>query len=463
MPTSTTTVRIFVASPADLSMERALVSDVVEELNRTTGNSRGFRLELVKWETHVHPEMGRPQGLINQQIGRYDIFVGIIWKRFGSPTGRAESGTEEEFRLAYDSWVRTQSPKVLFYFCQAAYTVSSEHDLEQLRKVLSFRQELQTKGLFWEYDSHEHFADVLRPHLGLVLEEMFASQFHVATPAMNLPQVEPFSDTTPSYAAVLSYRNHCIPEQQSVDRLASQTVEGATRIQWHPKITAAISYVEQWYNHFDDLVAVNPWYKSLAEATRQRTLLYLHAEIDGTFLKIIRLLNGYESALHMLLMVTSASEQANRRRAISHFASLAALQIMRILQRLEGSLPDADGKPQTFFYDVPRCVGTLLELEPQHSPLGALVFGEESFLRARIGVTESVHEYVLLPSVRATYLHSNEIVGDVEAYHSWVLPQWLVYGFSNLPPPSAWRVWVLWDGEGREKYVPKWDWDQHLR
>ncbi len=462
MQTSTKIVRIFVASPGDVSAERARVSDVVEELNRTTGQAQDFRLELVKWETHAHPDLGRPQGLINQQVGHYDIFIGIMWKRFGSPTGHAESGTEEEFQLAYDSWVRTNRPRVLFYFCKAPYTLSSPDDLEQLRKVLIFRQELQTKGLFWEYDSHECFADVLRPHLSLVLEEMFASDRPPETAEANLANLEPLSDTAPSSAAVLSYRNHCIPDLESVERLALQTAEGATRIQWHTKITTAISYVEQWYNHFDDLLMVNPWFKSVTETTRQSTLLVLHAEVDRTFLKIIRLLKVYESALDIVLTVTKESEKADRRRAINHFASFAALQIIRILQRLEGSLPDGDGKPQTFFYDVPRCVGTLLELEPQQSLLGALVFGEEYFLRARIGMTETVREYVLLPSVQATYLHSNEIVGDVQSYYSWVLPQWLVYGFSNLPPPANWRVWVLMNGEGREKYVPRWDWDEHL-
>ena len=65
--------------------------------------------------------MGRPQGIINKQIGEYDIFIGMMWKRFGTPTGKAGSGTEEEFRLAYEYWETTKSVMILFYFCQAPF------------------------------------------------------------------------------------------------------------------------------------------------------------------------------------------------------------------------------------------------------------------------------------------------------------------------------------------------------
>ena len=37
------------------------------------------------------------QDVINRQLGEYDIFLGIMNTRFGSPTHRADSGTEEEF------------------------------------------------------------------------------------------------------------------------------------------------------------------------------------------------------------------------------------------------------------------------------------------------------------------------------------------------------------------------------
>src|SRR6185503_17165509 len=103
MPTRA--VRVFVASPSDVSAERNALSSIVQEINQTVAAiapEKGIRLELVRWETHASPAAGRPQGVINDQIGEYDIFVGIMWRRFGTPTAEAGSGTEEEFNRAYD-------------------------------------------------------------------------------------------------------------------------------------------------------------------------------------------------------------------------------------------------------------------------------------------------------------------------------------------------------------------------
>jgi hypothetical protein len=162
--------RIFVASPGDVQAERDALKEVVEEINRTHGNE--FMADLVRWETHVHPDLGSPQEVVNRQIGPYDIFIGIMWNRFGTPTGRADSGTEEEFRRAHDSWQESGRPRVLFYFCGRPAALDTDEEIEQRRKVLSFRNGLDKKALIWKYGSPEQFAGLVRPHLIGVLKEL---------------------------------------------------------------------------------------------------------------------------------------------------------------------------------------------------------------------------------------------------------------------------------------------------
>lgn len=169
MAETVTQVRIFVASPRDVKLERDALKGVVDELNTTVAPFIRFSLHLVRWETHCQPSMGRPQGVINSQIGDYDIFVGIMWHRFGTPTGKAESGTEEEFRLAFNFWEKRDSPWILFYFCQAPFMPRSVEECEQMSSVLRFRLELQPKGLAWEYDASNKFADTIRPHIMRIL------------------------------------------------------------------------------------------------------------------------------------------------------------------------------------------------------------------------------------------------------------------------------------------------------
>lgn len=173
------TFRVFVASPGDVQRERDALASVINELNRTLAAllpQTGARLELVRWESNAFPAMGRPQQVINDQIGQYDIFVGVLWKRFGTPTGQAQSGTEEEFRLAYDNWQQHSKPHILFYFNRASMAVpSSTSETEQLAKVVAFREELNSRGLVWEYDGYAAFADVVRPHLTEVVGRLIRS------------------------------------------------------------------------------------------------------------------------------------------------------------------------------------------------------------------------------------------------------------------------------------------------
>ena len=113
MPQQAFIAQIFVASPSDVQGEREILEEVVSEMNRSSAKNAGFRLELLKWETSVHPGFGPDsQAVINEQIGdNYDIFIGIIWGRFGRKTSRAESGTEEEFDRALMRYKATGSPQ----------------------------------------------------------------------------------------------------------------------------------------------------------------------------------------------------------------------------------------------------------------------------------------------------------------------------------------------------------------
>jgi hypothetical protein len=130
--------------------EREALESLIYEMYQTWGRALGIMFELVRWETHVTPAFGSdPQAVINSQIGdNYDVFIGILWARFGTPTPRAASGTMEEFERAY---ARVQAgannPEIMFYFKEAAVPIS-KIDPEQLKKVQNFRGSLRKKAVF---------------------------------------------------------------------------------------------------------------------------------------------------------------------------------------------------------------------------------------------------------------------------------------------------------------------------
>ncbi len=167
MPEVVTEISVFVASPGDVAKERKALDAVVAEINRTVGQREGFRLALKKWETHARPAAGRPQGAINQQLGPSDIFVGVMWKRFGTPTGKAGSGTEEEYDEAYAQWKRKRKhkPEILFYFRESKFFPKTKAEIRHIEAVQTFREKVQGRQLAWSYPSAARFPDIVRPHL----------------------------------------------------------------------------------------------------------------------------------------------------------------------------------------------------------------------------------------------------------------------------------------------------------
>jgi len=173
-------LRLFLSSPGDVGEERKKVNEIVASLNRVWGDALHVRIDVLEWKTHVLPQIGtKAQECINDQIKDYDIFLGIMWKRFGTPTDKAESGTEEEFRIAFDNWTRFNRPHILFYFSQIPYMPKNREENKQMDQVLAFKEELEKKGMVRTYESLEEFANMVREHLSMLLRKWFSPQDEV--------------------------------------------------------------------------------------------------------------------------------------------------------------------------------------------------------------------------------------------------------------------------------------------
>jgi hypothetical protein len=173
MATKQLIVSAFVASPSDVGEERALMEEIVTELNLTWNRTLQIRLELIKWETHTTPGIGAyPQQVINHQIGdTYDVLIGILWVRLGTETPNAQSGTLEEFERALKRYREdSNSVEIMFYFKDSPIT-PSHLDISQFTKVMSFKKSLGDEGvLHWSFSSREEFTQLLRIHLSRVAQ-----------------------------------------------------------------------------------------------------------------------------------------------------------------------------------------------------------------------------------------------------------------------------------------------------
>jgi hypothetical protein len=134
-------LRVFLASPGDLQAEREIVRDVIRGVNQSIGRRVGRQIELYGWED-TRPGYGRPQALINPEVEACDLFLGLLWRRWGTATGSASSGFEEEFNIALKRREHGESPEIWLYFKHIPSSALRDPG-EQLQQVMDFRKGVQ--------------------------------------------------------------------------------------------------------------------------------------------------------------------------------------------------------------------------------------------------------------------------------------------------------------------------------
>jgi HEAT repeat protein len=172
------TLRIVVASPGDVQPEREVLPIVIDELNRGIADERGLTLELSMWETDAYPgfHLEGPQGLIDPilKIEECDVLIGIFWKRFGTPTKDAQSGTEHEILRAYEAWKQNGSPQIMVYFNEKNYAPpKSTEELDQWRRVFEFKECFPKEGLWCAYKGKPQFEKLTRNHLTQLIRNAY--------------------------------------------------------------------------------------------------------------------------------------------------------------------------------------------------------------------------------------------------------------------------------------------------
>lgn len=154
-------LKLLLSSPGDVGNERELVSKAVFRFNQECLIDKSVFIKLIRWEDMAPQIANGPQKVVNKQLEAFDIFLGIMWNRFGTPTDLASSGTEEEFNDALSSWQKYSRPWITFYFCNRPTNFITSEQLDQKSKVLSFKQKLMSLGLIKSYEYLEEFENIV--------------------------------------------------------------------------------------------------------------------------------------------------------------------------------------------------------------------------------------------------------------------------------------------------------------
>lgn len=174
-------LRIFVVSPSDMTAERAKVETAASSLE-PLAEYLGIVLRVDDW-SEVVPNMGRPEQVILDQIepDSWDILIGILWHRFGTPpkardpqTQKAyQSGTEEEFKTAYRLWQQYGRPRIVMYRCTRNVPLDAL-DPDQFKRVKDFFAQFEASkgehpGIYQSFETVEAFEKLLYDNLQKLL------------------------------------------------------------------------------------------------------------------------------------------------------------------------------------------------------------------------------------------------------------------------------------------------------
>jgi Domain of unknown function (DUF4062) len=142
-----TEIGVFIGSPNDLSVERAIVKKTIED-HKFSENGKDFRLMPIMWEEAI-PDIGAyPQDVINKQlIEQSDIFIFMFHMRLGTTTPHADSGTLEELDLAISAHLAEPYAKGVSVFFSSKPIDPHSIDVEQLRKLQEFRKNLSDRKI----------------------------------------------------------------------------------------------------------------------------------------------------------------------------------------------------------------------------------------------------------------------------------------------------------------------------
>jgi len=184
-----TELRIFLASPGDVEVERTIVKEVLDELNVTFGTHNGLSLKLVNWENYSYPGIGDdPQDVINNQLPfDYDVFLCVFWTRIGTETNRAKSGTIEELESARKKRDNGEDVEIMGYF-KTEPPANLKDITEQYFEVRKIQKEFGENCLYKEFTSTEKFKDIFRINFTNYLNNKFSN---LPKPDNLLPVIKP--------------------------------------------------------------------------------------------------------------------------------------------------------------------------------------------------------------------------------------------------------------------------------
>jgi hypothetical protein len=152
---------MLISCPGDAEYVISTINEVVNDFNLLYQGTLGIGIQCQHWRKSAYAESGgKPQALLNKQfVQDCDLAVAIFKTRFGTPTDKYNSGSEEEIEIMLSQG------KQVFMFFDISPVSPDEISQEQYGKVQEFKNKYVEKGIFWDFSTLEEFKSLFQAHI----------------------------------------------------------------------------------------------------------------------------------------------------------------------------------------------------------------------------------------------------------------------------------------------------------
>ena len=153
-----------IGAPSDIKEEVQIAEDVINEWNYVHTELHHKVLLPLHWSISAYPNSGKhPQKIINEQVvDKSDLLICIFGSKLGTPTDTDISGSVEEINE------HLKAGKDVMIFFRKNLEIESLDDMQQVEKLLKFKESIKGNALFEEYEKNS-FKSILSQKLQLFL------------------------------------------------------------------------------------------------------------------------------------------------------------------------------------------------------------------------------------------------------------------------------------------------------
>ena len=137
-------LNVFISCPGDLENEKQAIIKYINDYKNRYERDYEITLNPIDWKKDLKKSERRIQTAANKRLEESNIYIGMMWTKFGSDTGLMKSGTLEEYIYAFQKMERDNNIEILILFKNFTvdYKNSSKEEINEFLEIKEFRDKL---------------------------------------------------------------------------------------------------------------------------------------------------------------------------------------------------------------------------------------------------------------------------------------------------------------------------------